>query len=326
MSYADDLAALVNALVEDETKKLAARMTGNPVLGGVGSSLGGVALSTEGAIDKGESGGDEGAGDNEDLKGPLKPGDEPEKLKLFDCETNEEVTIDGLGGGSGPAYPTGFDGCQKPKKPTMDDLVDKIIYIHTLKRKSRSIDDETRSYSIDKARFYENASTARSFVNSAQCPPPEYPNAVCLDVQEQQMENSISYSRSIQSSGLTMQIAYAQASYGECTSIACKQSYIDNWTEESWPAPDKNHLVWNAEKGCMEPLCPELNNQVSAKYQGCNDEMILCDEDGNKVKVQIENGEMKVTQAKYNQEATIKDGKVQSTKPLTAEQTAREFK
>ena len=54
--------------------------------------------------------------------------------------------------------------------------------------------------------------------------------------------------------------------------------------------------------------------------------MILCDEDGNKVKVKIENGEMKVTQAKFNQEATIKGGKVQSTKPLTAEQTARAFK
>ena len=76
----------------------------------------------------------------------------------------------------------------------------------------------------------------------------------------------------------------------------------------------------------MEPLCPELNNQVADKYKACNDELILCDEDGNKVKVTIDGDEMKVTQAKHGQEATIKNGKVQSTKPLTPEQIARAFK
>ena len=50
------------------------------------------------------------------------------------------------------------------------------------------------------------------------------------------------------------------------------------------------------------------------------------EEEGNKVKVKIENGEMKVTQAKFGKESTIKDGKVQSTKNLTPEQLAREFK
>ena len=110
MSYADDLEALINALVEDKAKELAARKTGKPVPGGVGSSLGGTSLSTDGVIDQGAGGSGGGEDGNEDLKDKLKPGDEPEKFKLFDCETNEEVTLDGIGGGgAGPAYPTGFD-------------------------------------------------------------------------------------------------------------------------------------------------------------------------------------------------------------------------
>ena len=93
-----------------------------------------------------------------------------------------------------------------------------------------------------------------------------------------------------------------------------------------WPAVDRNHLTWNKEKGCFEPLCPELNNQVLDKYKACEEERILCDKDGNKVKVTIDGDTVKVTQAKYNQTAEIKDGKVQTVKKLSESQTEAEFK
>ena len=49
----------------------------------------------------------------EKLITPLQVGDEQEKLKLYDCETGEEVTIDGLGGNeSKPMYPAGFENCE----------------------------------------------------------------------------------------------------------------------------------------------------------------------------------------------------------------------
>ena len=93
-----------------------------------------------------------------------------------------------------------------------------------------------------------------------------------------------------------------------------------------WPAPDKNHLTWNKGKGCFEPLCPELNNQVLDKYKSCEEERILCDKDGNKVKVTVDGDTVKVTQAKYNQTAEIKNGKVQTVKKLTESQKEAEFK
>ena len=46
----------------------------------------------------------------------------------------------------------------------------------------------------------------------------------------------------------------------------------------------------------------------------------------NKVKVTIDGDIVKVTQAKYNQTAEIKDGKVQKKKKHTESQTEAEFK
>ena len=96
--------------------------------------------------------------------------------------------------------------------------------------------------------------------------------------------------------------------------------------KNKWPAVDKNHLNWNKGKGCFEPLCPEINTAVSDKFKGCEKERILCDKDGNKVKVEVDGNTVKVTQAKYNQTAEIKNGKVQSVKKLTESQTEAEFK
>ena len=96
--------------------------------------------------------------------------------------------------------------------------------------------------------------------------------------------------------------------------------------KNKWPAVDKNHLNWNKGKGCFEPLCPDLNTAVSDKFKGCEKERILCDKDGNKVKVEVDGNTVKVTQAKYNQTAEIKNGKVQTVKKLTESQTEAEFK
>ncbi len=52
----------------------------------------------------------------------------------------------------------------------------------------------------------------------------------------------------------------------------------------------------------------------------------MCDKDGNKVKVTVDGDTVKVTQAKYNQTAEIKNGKVQTVKKLSESQTKAEFK
>ena len=44
----------------------------------------------------------------------LKTGDKGDRLEdLYDCETGEKVTIDGLGSEGTEAYPSGFDGCKE---------------------------------------------------------------------------------------------------------------------------------------------------------------------------------------------------------------------
>ena len=339
MSYADDLEALINAMVNDKASELAARMTGKPVPGGVGSSLGGTSLSTDGVIDQGEnSGGGGGDGGNEGLEEELKIGDEPEKFKLFDCDTEEEVTIDGLGGGgAGPAYPTGFEECKGQNKPTLEELIANNVTIYRSRIKHYV---PSGAAGVSDALFYYASQSAaesaqeglKGNVNSFAkthskhgCDIQMIPNGqggASIYMAMAVWKGADGLGTCEATTGYAAELFAVEAS----NSVEWKQAYIDNWDGDVWPAVDRNHLVWNEEKECMEPLCPDLNNQVSEKYQGCNDEMVLCDEEGNKVKVKIENGEMKVTQAKFGKESTIKDGKVQSTKNLTPEQLAREFK
>lgn len=319
MSYVDDLEALINALVEDKAKELAARKTGKPVPGGVGSSLGGTSLSTDGVIDQGAGGSGGGEDGNEDLKDKLKPGDEPEKLKLYDCETNEEVTLDGIGGGggAGPAYPTGFENCEKQELP--DGEFQEGYYWH-----AEQMYSSTPTGRIETSGSFQTYSEAAAIIDQ---------NVFVQRIdwwRNAWTEKKASKSQWSDSIGFTEIDGVIYTGTVSIVKNSCAAAYNSVCSlpppTPKWPAPDKNHLVWNEEKGCMEPLCPELNNQVADKYKACNDELILCDEDGNKVKVTIDGDEMKVTQAKHGQEATIKNGKVQSTKPLTPEQIARAFK
>ena len=274
-----------------------------------------------------EEGAEKGDG-SADAGKQLKPGDNADRLEdLYDCETGEKVKIDGIGEKGSEQYPTGFENCNKPKKPTMEDLAGKLIYTHTLKRQSiDGVNDEQTTRTLSQSKLLENASVALSFVNSVPCPHPNFPNSTCRGVSESSSPNSATYTQSITINSVFRQIAYAQASYTTCGTASCKQQYIDNWSEEDWPAVDKNHLNWNKGKGCFEPLCPELNTAVSDKFKGCEKERILCDKDGNKVKVEVDGNTVKVTQAKYNQTAEIKNGKVQTVKKLTESQTEAEFK
>ena len=296
--------------------------------GRAGGSVGGGSFDgenpPEGEEEEGAEKGDGGA----DAGAQIKPGDELDRLEdLYDCETGEKVKIDGLGQKGSEQYPSGFENCSKPKKPSMADLEGKLIYTHTLKRQSiDSVNDEQTTRTLSQSKLLENASAALSFVNSVPCPHPKFSNSTCRGVSESSSPNSATYTQSITTSGGFRQIAYAQASYTTCGTASCKQQYIDNWSEEDWPAVDKNHLNLNKEKGCFEPLCPELNTAVSDKFKDCQKERILCDKDGNKVKVEVDGNTVKVTQAKYNQTAEIKNGKVQTVKKLTESQTEAEFK
>ena len=297
-------------------------------VGNSGGQVGGGGFSDGNPPDGDDSDGAEKGDGAGDAGEQIKTGDEFDRLEdLYDCETGEKVKIDGLGEKGSEQYPTGFQDCSKPKKPTMEDLAGKLIYTHRLKRQSiDGVNDEQTTRTLSQSKLLENASAALSFVNSVPCPHPNFPNSTCRGVNESSPPNAVTYTQSITTSGVIRQIAYAQASYTTCNTAACKQQYIDNWSEEDWPAVDKNHLNWNKEKGCFEPLCPELNTAVSDKFKDCQKERILCDKDGNKVKVEVDGNTVKVTQAKYNQTAEIKNGKVQSVKKLTESQTEAEFK
>ncbi len=270
----------------------------------------------------------------EELKKPLEPGDEPEKFKLFDCETGEEVTIDGIGGGgSQPSYPTGFENCDGQKKPTLDELIQNnvTIYRNTIHYDAPSspppsIDYYYASLSSAQSGLPALFSAALSYANSksqhgceAKIVPPSVGMLYGAWAQWKGQDGQGSCS---DNTGFAAQVYGTSSS----NSVEWKQAYLDNWSENEWPAVDKNHLAWNKEKGCFEPLCPELNNQVLDKYKACEPERILCDEDGNKVKVTIDGDEMKVLQSKFNREATIKNGVVQTSKQLTESQTEAEFK
>ena len=65
----------------------------------------------------GSSGAEKGDGAG-DAGEKIKVGDELDRLEdLYDCETGEEVTIDGLGEKGSERYPTGFQDCEKQELP-----------------------------------------------------------------------------------------------------------------------------------------------------------------------------------------------------------------
>ena len=275
----------------------------------------------------------DGSAENGDGSGnvgkPFQNGDKADRIKgLYDCETGEEVTIDGAGEEGSEAYPTGFQDCKASKKPTMADLDGAVIFI-TSSSYPPNIGLEIKdspNYSLSTDIFEKWKPLAYDWAvrsgnangNNNICNPIEASSSARYTVYPAKKQNG--ECRAL--SGDT----YHEIRYRTSISQQDKQSYIDNFNAPTWPAPDRNHLTWNKEKNCFEPLCPELNNQVAEKYKECKDEMILCDEDGNQVKVKAGDYGIEVTQAKYGQKSFIKNGKVQSVTKLTQAQTDDEFK
>ena len=299
-------------------------------VGNSGGQVGGGGFSDGNPPDGDDSDGAEKGDGAGDAGEQIKTGDEIDRLEdLYDCETGEKVKIDGLGEKGSEQYQTGFQDCSKPKKPSMEDLAGKTVYVFKQTRNQVGTSSTTlpNVYKLESSYLNSYHDIGRGWLSGLPCPPTSAPpTAKCLgEVTNKPSPYSISTEMQWYNTS-SVGLGRVDTLYTECTSLQCKQSYIDNWTEDLWPNVDKNHLNWNKEKGCFEPLCPELNTAVSDKFKGCEKERILCDKDGNKVKVEVDGNTVKVTQAKYNQTAEIKNGKVQSVKKLTESQTEAEFK
>ena len=221
----------------------------------------------------------------------LKPGDDADRIgDLYDCETGENVKIDGLGKEGSEQYPSGFDA-EKCKEERRDDCYTNETLFHTWTTGTQSKPGPYGPFEPTK-------------------------QEACVAAGGDWRVNNCYWSPT---SNLTR--GYTSKKFKDFT-----QEEKFNICSGTWPAVDKNHLVWNKGKGCFEPLCPELNTAVSDKFKECQKEHILCDKDDNKVKVEVDGNIVKVTQAKYNQTAEIKNGKVETVKKLTESQTEAEFK
>lgn len=315
--------------IKDLERGLASVRKGSAVPKSIGSG-GGQATNA--------NGGDAGSNIDEDdrpvdqtLSDALQTGDEPEKFELKDCETGEAVTLDGIGGnGTKATSPIGFENCEAKRKPTMSDLDGKTIFRTTyFTIYSDPNFENVTVYSLSSAEFYSFVSTGTAWAQSEStggCPPQI---GYVSDTGTSGSWTGRPGAYFIPGSGnpyCGFKSADRQAAYNTSTSTEYKQAYIDNFEAPSWDENDQNHLNYNAEKSCIEPLCPELNPHVLDKFKECQDEMILCDADGNKVHVKINtDGTMDVTQEKHGQTATIKDGKVTSVKKITESQSERIF-
>lgn len=325
MTYAKDLEVVVNALVRDKLQGLRDPLRGRSVGGGTGVGAGSVTLDGEDVFD-GDGAFNSDLEEKQRFRRPFEVGDEPEQLQAFDCETGEKVTLDGLNQQKGADVPVEFKDCKAPKAPTLADLQNTAIYVAEF-YSNYYVDPPIfkRVYSLDLTAYYAMKSEAVAFAEAesgSNCSP-------YISTNETEATGNTTarpFIWYIPSSGVGYcggdtkdRIAF----YRRSTSTADKLAYIEAWEPPQWSAVDKNHLVYNQEKGCMEPLCPDVNNQVLGKFQGCNDVLILCDEKGNKIHVKMEGGEIQVTSATNKQTAVIKDGKVQRVYVRDAEEVAK---
>lgn len=261
----------------------------------------------------GSSGAEKGDGAG-DAGEQIKQGDEFDRLEdLYDCETGEKVTIDGLGEKGSERYPTGFQDCKEEETdPSYEDG-----YVWYLRSTKGTIGGQIES---DVTSYHQTKSQALAATWQKQQIQDFFKGDVTGSTAASEIDGCHQTGCVILGTTIT-KVSCAGATDPAVIAV-CNLPPPKN----KWPAVDKNHLTWNKEKGCFEPLCPELNNQVLDKYKACEEERILCDKDGNKVKVTVDGDTVKVTQEKYNQTAEIKDGKVQTVKKHTESQTEAEFK
>ena len=261
----------------------------------------------EGEEEEGAEKGD-GAGDAGEQ---IKVGDKFDRLEdLYDCETGEKVTIDGFGEKGSEKYPSGFEDCKEQQ--TYPDFEDGYYWL--AEGYNEPVGGPPPVISSTAHQTKEPARSSAISLGGGQTSPP---NAVI-----QKFIDGTTDSVSVNTGSVRCLMRISRKSCSTDYNHVCDLPP----PKPKWPAVDRNHLVWNKEKGCFEPLCPELNTAVSDKFKECQKERILCDKDGNKVKVEVDGNGVKITQAKYNQTAEIKNGKVQTVKKLTESQTEAEFK
>ena len=279
--------------------------------GGVGSG-GAIDSDTipEGDDEQGAEKGDGAA----DFGEKLKVGDEFDRAEdLYDCETGEEVTLDGFGEKGSERYPTGFQDCKEEDiDPSYEDGY--VWYLRSTKGITGGpIESDVISY-------HQTKSQALAATWQKQQIQDFFKGDVTGSTAAPEIDGC--YQIGCVILGTTITKVSCSGATDPAVIAICNLPPPKN----KWPAVDRNHLTWNKEKGCFEPLCHELNTQVLDKYKTCEPERILCDKDGNKVKVTIDGDTVKVTQAKYNQTAEVKNGKVVAVKKLTESQTEAEFK
>ena len=284
-------------------------------VGNSGGQVGGGGFSDGNPPDGDDSDGAEKGDGAGDAGEQIKTGDELDRLEdLYDCETGEKVKIDGLGEKGSEQYPTGFQDC-KDSEVDLDYNPDYYWY-----QKSERAIAGGSTYEVISESYHQTKKQALAATWQNEKIQAHFSGSAMGSVAAPEIQGCYSIGCVVLGTNLIR---------GNCSS-ATNQSAIATCNlpppKNKWPAVDKNHLNWNKEKGCFEPLCPELNTAVSDKFKDCQKERILCDKDGNKVKVEVDGNTVKVTQAKYNQTAEIKNGKVQTVKKLTESQTEAEFK
>ena len=298
---------------DPQTALDAARIGGDigKTAGRAGGSIGGGSFEggnpPEGEDEEGAEKGDGGA----DAGGRLKTGDKFDRLEdLYDCETGEKVTIDGFGEKGSEQYPTGFENCKEQETdPSFE-----AGYYWLAEGYNEPVGVPPPVISSTTHQTKEPARSSAISLGGGQTSPPNSGIQKFIDG----TTNSVSVTTGSVRCLMRISRKSCSTDYNQVCELPPPKP--------QWPAVDKNHLNWNKEKGCFEPLCPELNTEVSDKYKSCEKERILCDKDGNKVKVEVDGNGVKITQAKYNQTAEFKNGKVQTVKKLTESQTEAEFK
>lgn len=297
-------------ITEPKTGKASSRAGG--LVGKTSGNASGSGITDRDGNPEGEQGdsAENGDGSLNGGKG-LQVGDKGDRLTdLYDCETGEEVTIDGLGEKGTEAYPSGFQDCEGGD--VEDGYVEGVYWYARTAASNDGVPAMNISGSFQTQRRANNFCLAN----------PNLPADIKSRLSTGTYSGESGGCTSDCSDGKRYSISVSRRTCSENPDPVCDLPPPKN----EWPAVDKNHLVWNKEKNCFEPLCPELNTQVLDKYKSCDDERILCDADGNKVKVKVDGDVVKVTQEKYGQTAEIKNGKVTAVKKLTESQLEAEFK
>ena len=278
-----------------------------------GASSGGEIDADEIPEDEEEEGAEKGDG-AADFGEKLKVGDEFDRAEdLYDCETGEEVTLDGFGEKGSERYPTGFQDCKEGETdPSYEDS-----YVWYLRSTKSIVHGQNES---DVISYYQTKSQALAATWQKSEIQDFFKGDVAGSTATPEIDGC--YQAGCVMLGTTIAKTSCLGATDPAVIATCNLPH----PKPKWPAVDRNHLTWNKDKGCFEPLCPEMNTAVSDKFKECQKEHVLCDKDGNKVKVEVDGNGVKVTQAKYNQTAEVKNGKVQAVKKLTESQTEAEFK